>query len=136
MSYIDDSLSQGETVVALFPQHWITRLLLVLWIVLAFVTFGASLILAIYEYFRLRCVEHGVTNKRVIYKSGIISRHTDEMKISSIETVEIDQSILGRILDYGDIKVTGRGTSYVILHDVINPMGVKREIESISNPAP
>ena len=114
MSYIETSLSEGEKVVKLFRLHWTARLWLVLWIVLILPTFGIALLLAIYEWLRLRTLEYGVTNKRVILKKGIIGRQTEEMKIGSIETVEIDQGVLGRILDYGDVKVTGRGISDVV----------------------
>jgi uncharacterized membrane protein YdbT with pleckstrin-like domain len=70
----------------------------------------------------------------VIYKTGIISRKSEEMKLTSIETVEIDQGIFGRILGYGNIKVSGQGASDVVFRVVKDPMAVKRAIESISNP--
>jgi uncharacterized membrane protein YdbT with pleckstrin-like domain len=134
MSYIETSLSEGEKVVKLFRLHWTARLWLVLWIVLILPTFGIALLLAIYEWLRLRTLEYGVTNKRVILKKGIIGRYTEEMKIGSIETVEIDQGVLGRILDYGDVKVTGRGISDVVFKRMDDPMAVKRHIEGVSHP--
>ena len=129
MAYIDESLSAGEEISSLFEQHWVVRIPMVLWLLLVI-----TLPLAIYEYLRVRHTELGVTNKRVISKTGIISRKSEEMKLASIETVEIDQGILGRILGYGNIKVSGRGASDVLLRNVNDPMGVKRAIESISNP--
>ena len=129
MSYIKDSLSDGEKVVAVFKQHWVTRLWLMLWILLLI-----TLPIALYEWLRLRTIEHGVTNKRVIYKRGIVSRHTEEMKLGSIETVEIDQGIWGRILGFGDIHVTGKGISEVIFRRMDDPMEVKRRIEGVSHP--
>jgi uncharacterized membrane protein YdbT with pleckstrin-like domain len=134
MSYIEESLSAGEKIEGLFKLHWSARVPLVLWIILGFVSFGLTWIMAIYEYFRLKFVEQGVTNKRVILKTGIISRRTEEMKVTSIETVEIDQGILGRIFGFGTVKVTGRGLSDVFFKRVDDPMAVKRQIESISNP--
>lgn len=130
MAYIDESLSTGEEISALFAQHWIVRIPMVLWLLL-----GVTFPIAIYEYLRVRHTELGLTNKRVIYKTGIISRKSEEMKLTSIETVEIDQGILGRILGYGNIHVSGRGISDVVLHNVRDPMAVKRAIESVSNPA-
>ena len=134
MSYIENSLSEGEKVVKLFRMHWTARLWLVLWIVLILPTFGIALLLAIYEWLRLRTLEYGVTNKRVILKKGIIGRFTEEMKIGSIETVEIDQGVLGRILGYGDVKITGRGISDVVFRRMDDPMAVKRHIEGVSHP--
>ena len=130
MSYIEESLSAEEKVVAVFSQHWITRIWLVIWILLI-----VTIPIAIYEWLRLRTIEHGVTNKRVVFKQGIISRHTEEMKLGSIETVEIDQGIWGRILGFGDIKVTGRGISDVVFRRMDDPMDVKRKIEGVSHPA-
>jgi uncharacterized membrane protein YdbT with pleckstrin-like domain len=130
MAYIDESLSTGEEISALFKLHWVTHIPMVLWLLLV-VTFP----FAIYEYLRLRHTEQGVTNKRVVFKTGIISRKSEEMKLGSIETVEIDQGILGRILGYGNVRVTGRGTSDVLFRSVSDPMAVKRAIESISHPA-
>ena len=129
MSYIEDSLSAEEKVVAVFRQHWVTRLWLMLWILLLI-----TIPIAIYEWLRLRTIEHGVTNKRVIYKHGIISRNTEEMKLGSIETVRIDQSVWGRILGFGDIRVTGKGISDVVFRRMDDPMEVKRRIEGVSHP--
>jgi len=130
MAYIDESLSAGEEIATLFRQHWVVRIPMVIWLLLVI-----TLPFAIYEYLRVKHTELGLTNKRVISKTGIISRKSEEMKLASIETVEIDQGILGRILGYGDIKVTGRGLSDVLLRSVADPMAVKRAIESISHPA-
>lgn len=135
MSYIEESLSEGEKVVGVFGLHWVARIPLALWIVLALPTLGLTLPIAIYEWLRLRCLEFGVTNKRVIFKKGIISRRTEEMKLGSIETVEIDQGVWGRILGFGDIRVTGKGLSDVLFKRIDDPMAVKRQIESVSHPA-
>ena len=118
MRYIEESLSEGEKIVSVFKQHWVTRLWLVLWILLL-----VTIPIAVYEWLRLRTIEHGVTNKRVIYKRG------------SIETVEIDQGIWGRILGFGDIHVTGKGISEVVFRRMDDPMEVKRRIEGVSHPA-
>jgi len=134
MAYINESLSTGEEISSLFAQHWIVRIPMVLWLLLS-PFFGLTLPLAIYEYLRVRYTELGLTNKRVICKTGIISRQSEEMKLTSIETVEIDQGVIGRILGYGNIHVSGRGISDVVLRSVKDPMAVKRAIESISNPA-
>ena len=134
MSYIDESLSSGEKVVALFKLHWFARVPMALWIILSIPTLGLTLLIALYEFVRLRNIEQGVTNKRVIFKTGIISRKTSEMTLKSIETVEIDQGVLGRLFDFGDIKVTGRGLSDVVFKGLAVPMSAKRQIESVSNP--
>lgn len=107
---------------------------MVIWIILGLVTLGFTWLLAIYEFLRLKSTEQGVTNKRVILKTGIISRSTQEMKLKSIETVEISQGILGRIFGFGTIRITGRGISNFAFKGIDDPMSVKRQIESVSNP--
>jgi uncharacterized membrane protein YdbT with pleckstrin-like domain len=135
MSYIEDSLSEGERIEGLFSLHWFAWVPIALWIILGVVTFGLTWLVAIYEFLRLKFLEQGVTNKRVILKKGIIGRKSEEMKLKSIETVEIDQGILGRIFGFGTVKVTGRGISDVRFKRIDDPMSVKRRIESVSNPA-
>jgi len=112
----------------------VARIPLAIWLLLGIPTLGITLVIALYEYLRVRYIEQGVTNKRVIFKTGIISRRSEEMKLASIETVEIDQGIFGRILGYGSVKVTGRGTSDVLFRLIDDPMAVKRAIESIGHP--
>ncbi len=131
MGYINDSLSNNEEVRELFKLHWLSKIPMIIWIVLAIPTLGITLLLAIWEWLKLRSIEQGVTNKRVILKKGIISRKSEEMKIASIETVEIIQDVIGRMLGFGTVKVTGRGISDLIFKNIDDPMDVKRKIESI-----
>ncbi|MHB8772572.1 MAG: PH domain-containing protein [Syntrophales bacterium] len=131
MGYIQDSLSKGEEVQELFRLHWIAKVPMAMWILLAIPTIGITLLLALWEWLKLRSIEQGVTNKRVIRKTGIISRKTEEMKVASIETVEIIQGVFGRMLGFGTIKVTGKGISDVVFKNVADPMDVKRKIESV-----
>jgi uncharacterized membrane protein YdbT with pleckstrin-like domain len=130
MGYIEESLSTDEEVKAEFRLHWVAKLWLYLWLALAIPSLGVTLFLALWEWLKLRNIEQGVTNKRVIFKTGIISRQSDEMKISSIETVEIIQSVWGRLLGFGTVKVTGRGVSDLVFKKIADPMDVKRRIES------
>jgi uncharacterized membrane protein YdbT with pleckstrin-like domain len=134
MSYIEESLSNGEKVEGLFRFHWFAWVPMFLWLILGLVTFGLTWLIALYEYLRLRFTEQGMTNKRVVLKKGIISRKTEEMKVTSIETVEIDQGVWGRLFGFGTIKVTGRGISDVVFKGLDDPIAAKRRIESVSHP--
>lgn len=133
-AYIQASLSDGEHVHAVFKLHWMAWVGVWIWALLAVLTLGLLSPIAIYMWLSLRSLEQGVTNKRVIIKRGIISRRTEEMKLRSIETVELRQQIFGRLFGFGDVKITGRGTSDLVLRNVDDPMSVKRQIESVSNP--
>ena len=126
MGYIEDSLTPGETVVAHFKLHWKVWLGPVLLTLLVI-----TIPIAIYKALKIMNTEHGLTTKRVVYKHGIIGRETDEMQLGSLETVEISQSVLGRIFGFGEVQLTGRGTSDLNLTGMARPLEVKKQIESV-----
>ena len=130
MSYIQESLSNGEEVYRLFPHHWMIKVSIALHFVLALFTVGIWLIPAILIWLGWKNTEQGVTNKRVIRKSGIIARKTDEMRLTAIESIFINQTILGRIFGFGTVTVIGRGQGDVTLKWMTDPLQVKREIEN------
>jgi uncharacterized membrane protein YdbT with pleckstrin-like domain len=74
--------------------------------------------------------EYGITNTRVISKQGLIRRDIEEINLSSIESINVNQSIIGRILNYGTIIVSGRGTSKVIFKDIDNVVEVRKYIKN------
>lgn len=86
---------------------------------------------AIYAAIRLATLEWGVTDRRIIHKRGWIARHSDEMNLGSVETVELRQSVFGRLLGFGTVIVTGRGVSDVTFKAVDDPLTVKRGIEAV-----
>ena len=73
--------------------------------------------------------EFAVTNKRVILKTGFIESKTAEMFLNKIESVGVDQSIVGRILDYGTIVIRGTGGSLEPFHRVSAPLRFRRQIQ-------
>lgn len=133
-TYIQSSLSSGEKIEAIFKLHWLAWVGVWFWVFLAVITVGLLSPVAIYKWLSLRCQENGVTNKRVIHKRGIISRTTEEMKLTSIETVDLDQGVMGRLLGFGTVRITGRGISDLVLNKIDDPLQVKRQIEGVSNP--
>lgn len=132
MSYINDSLTDNEQVEAVFKLHWVEWISFWCSIILAPLTLGITLLFAVWKFLQNRSIEMGATNRRVVLKTGFISRNTDEMKLSSIETVEIKQSVLGRMLGYGSVYVSGRGISDVVLDSLVAPLEVKRKIDAIT----
>lgn len=130
MSYLDESLAPGETIVARFSLHWTAKWRLIVFLVLAIPTLGIALLAALYEWLRLRAIEQGVTNRRVVRKTGILSRETTELRLASIETIDLRQTTWGRLLGYGDIVLTGRGETAMIFSRLAHPLDAKRAIES------
>lgn len=74
----------------------------------------------------------GATNKRVVFKEGVFSRKTDEIKISSLETISMQQTVMGRMLNYGDLVITGRGNASIVFKKIKDPLMVKKTIESMT----
>lgn len=145
MSYLKDSLSANEVIVDRFSLHWVVWFKVwVMWAVCIIAPiaayFGSQDIRALYAlaitipfalvpHLNLRFMEYGLTNRRVVFKKGIVARNTEEMKISTIETVEIKQTFIGRLMGFGNILVSGVGVSDVLFKMVVNPMSVKKKIE-------
>ena len=121
MSYIKKSLIDGETIVSHFKLH---PIFYVMPLIFSLVFIGIPTLI------KYLTMEYGLTSKRVIVKTGFISRSTEEMKVNKIETVEIKQGVLGRIIGYGNVIVTGTGISNVQLLGVKNPMMVKKSIDA------
>jgi uncharacterized membrane protein YdbT with pleckstrin-like domain len=130
MGYLDESLAPGETIVGRFDLHWTAKWRLIVYLLLAIPTLGLALLAAIYEWIRLRSIEMGVTNRRVVRKTGILSRATEELRLASIETIDLRQSVWGRLLGFGDVVLTGRGESSMIFSRLAQPLDAKRAIES------
>ncbi len=130
MAYLDDSLAPGELIAARFDLHWTARWRLIVFLLLAIPTLGIALLAAFYEWLRLRSIEQGVTNRRVVRKTGIVSRETEELRLASIETIDLHQGIWGRMLDFGDVVLTGRGESAMVFSRLARPLEAKRAIEA------
>lgn len=130
MSYIENSIINNEHVVKIFKFHWVINLIITIHFIISILTLGAWLIVAILVWLHYKFIEQGVTTNRVIHKRGIIARNTQEIKLTAVESVYINQGILGRILGFGTVTITGRGISDIKMSWLHNPMSVKRSIEN------
>jgi membrane protein YdbS with pleckstrin-like domain len=88
--------------------------------------FGLLLLLA--AWVRRRATEIVVTDRRVIFKRGVLSRHTVEMNVSKIETVDVEQGLAGRIWDYGTLLIRGTGAGFEPLAGVGSPIALRNAI--------
>jgi len=77
--------------------------------------------------------EFAVTNKRVIIKVGFISRRTIEINMSKVESVEINQDIFGRLLNYGTIVVIGTGGTKEPFALIDDPLAFRRAVQAQQN---
>jgi len=144
MGYIEANLLPGEAVVQRARLHWIVFLkaLVVFVVGLGLLYFDPKLIGAIVMAFGLLMAlppwiervssEFGVTSKRVIIKVGVIKRRTLELLIRQVEAISVDQSLTGRMLNYGTITLTGTGGVKETFHNISHPLEFRRSIQSLS----
>ena len=151
MSYVQRVLQPGETVLHESTIHWMifipgTLLMLIgiagaaLYFIdaqgnlqilsysLMLVGFLAGLLSLIMAWFRRWTTEVAVTDRRIIYKHGFIRRHTVEMNMDKVESVDVDQSVFGRLFDYGDITVRGTGSGIEPLHKIDSPIQFRNAV--------
>jgi uncharacterized membrane protein YdbT with pleckstrin-like domain len=150
MPYVRRVLQPGESVVHSTRLH-----LLIFLPALAYLTIGVALLVVALKYdgdwrtvfkaaavifmllavaaavpaaIRRATTELAVTDRRVIYKSGVISRHTLEMNRSKVESVDVDQSLLGRLFGFGTVIVRGTGGSLEPLRMISDPLSFRSHI--------
>jgi len=148
MSYLDDHLLAGERVVYRARVHWsifaTAIVVIALGIVLAIVLgvyqpaywyagaalAGIGLLLAIAPAIHYASSEFAVTDKRVVAKLGFIERESLETLLSKIEAIGVDQGIVGRMLGYGTITITGTGGTEESFPRIADPLEFRRQIQS------
>jgi len=123
MRYVENNLIQGEQVVYRAELHWI----IFIWpVIFSFVLIGIPWLIA--AILQKKTTEMAVTNKRVIIKTGIISRRTIEMNLSKIENIEVNQSLIGRIFGYGIITIVGTGGTHEPFKNVSQPLDFRKSV--------
>jgi uncharacterized membrane protein YdbT with pleckstrin-like domain len=69
--------------------------------------------------------ELAITDKRLIAKYGVLSTHSIEIRFDKIETVRVTQGLIGKMFNYGDIVVTGTGSTFDPIRSIANPMAFR-----------
>jgi uncharacterized membrane protein YdbT with pleckstrin-like domain len=149
--YVDKILQPGERVLYSTNAHWIFYLPAIMaWIVAIFLfllsrgatsdgivllCLSASAIVAIVAlYWTLKAwfhrwtTETDVTNMRVVHKTGFINRKTFEISLDKVESVDVNQTILGRILNYGDVTIRGVGEGVETIETIASPLEFRNHI--------
>jgi uncharacterized membrane protein YdbT with pleckstrin-like domain len=155
MSYVQRVLQPGEVVRYTASLHWILYLPGILAcvlaavialvrpdgslhpfgnlvvVILAWLCFGAGLVLIAHAWFGWWITEIAVTDRRVISKTGFISRRTTEVNMDKVASVDVTQSILGRLLDYGDVVVHSTGMEMEPLKLIARPLELRNHITAV-----
>ncbi|HEX9443995.1 MAG TPA: PH domain-containing protein [Candidatus Binatia bacterium] len=143
MSYLESTLLPDETIVYRVRLHWIIFLKSIFIILVgiallavypntpiaggAAILFG--LIVGIPAFVRYKTSEFGVTTKRVIVKIGLLRRRTLELLLRQVEAILIDQTVSGRLFNYGSVTLTGTGGVREVFHNVSSPLELRRRIQ-------
>jgi uncharacterized membrane protein YdbT with pleckstrin-like domain len=151
MSYVDSQLLPGENVmyrsklhwqVFLFPGFFAVILLLVAigsffsgakGMGLIFLVLAGFLILV--PFLKRANSEFAVTNKRIIVKLGFFTTRTVELLHSKVEAISVNQGVLGKMLGYGDIVVTGTGGTREEFKAVASPLELRRAVQAATTSA-
>jgi uncharacterized membrane protein YdbT with pleckstrin-like domain len=154
MSYVDKILQPGETVRHTAYIHWFVYLPALVFaaaaiavVVLVAMNIGdiatswreltlvaAAILGTIALYMLLRAwvarfsTELVATDRRVIYKRGLVRRYTTEMGLEKVESVLVDQSILGRVFNYGTITIRGTGGGIEPLANIDDPISFRNHV--------
>jgi uncharacterized membrane protein YdbT with pleckstrin-like domain len=148
MRYIERILQPGETVLYSGKIHWviygpaiifavIALALLTLvkpgstglaWLIGSIAFWLAAVVTFASAWFKRWTTEIDVTDRRVVYKCGFIKRHTVEMNMDKVESVDVDQSVFGRLLNYGDVTVRGTGEGWEPLRGIGAPLDFRNHV--------
>jgi len=151
MKYVMRALQPGETVIYTTHLHWLIFLSAILLSLVGMATLIGSAVIssndissasrAVAAIFALMALvfwlrgairrattELAVTDRRVIYKSGLLSRHTLEMNRSKVESIDVEQTITGRVLGFGTIIMRGTGGSFEPIRQIADPLTFRSHI--------
>ncbi len=117
MSYVLDNLLKNERVVYEARVHWSVYL-----------SWKSLLTLFIWGWIQRTASEFAVTNRRVMIKVGIVQRRTLELNLGKVESIEVEQSIWGRLFSFGDIEVIGTGGTRELFQRIGDPIGFRKAV--------
>jgi len=102
-----------------------------LWMIGAVVAL-VGLLWGLVHYVELMTSEFAVTTSRLIFKVGLISRYTTELLLSKVESIGVQQGLMGRLLNHGDLTVTGTGGAREVFRRVRDPIGFRNHVQQAS----
>ena len=126
MSFLDQNLLPGEEIIYRTKKHYIIFFTPALLIIVACVFLfnsnhyvvklaifpAAAAVIAFLNQLLLYVTsEFAVTNKRVRMREGFFVRHTKETRLATIADVQVDQNVLGQLLNYGSVSLQAFGGS-------------------------
>ncbi len=125
-SYVEGALIKDEKIVHFgHISLWSLWHLIALGLLLL-PAFGVGIFFLVMAYVRYKTTELAITTKRVIVKVGFIRRQTIEININKVESIQIDQEILGRLFDFGTLIIAGAGNPQAPIKGISAPMAFRK----------
>jgi uncharacterized membrane protein YdbT with pleckstrin-like domain len=119
----------GATMLIIARNALAPQTIALLWLAAALVVVGSFAA----PYLRWRTSEFAVTNRRVLVKVGLLSIHTVELLLPKVEAIAVDQTLAGRLLGYGTLRIVGTGGTVEVFPRVGRPDALR---EAIARQAP
>lgn len=146
MSYVDIHLLKDEIVIYRTLLHWKVFIIPVIFAVVVLAMFMLIAAKAGYKHLELliiipaipfilnayitrRSSEFAVTNRRVIMKAGVIQTRSLEILLNKVEAVAVNQTLLGKMMNYGDIVITGSGGTKELYRGIEDPLAFRRAVQ-------
>ncbi len=129
-TYINEMLIDGEQVIYRVRRSMWSQFVLILVGIVLLPAFGVGLLLLLWAWIVCRTTELVITNKRIISKSGIIQRSAMEVRLDKIESIKVDQGIMGRILNFGLITISGTGGDKTPIESIADPLQFQKHFMS------
>jgi len=118
--YVNTHLIKDESVVFETKYHWVI-----------FLTLRSLFTLTIAPMLQRALSEFVITNRRIIIKTGFIARSTFEMNLSKIESVNVDQSVAGRIFNFGSITIIRTVGTRETFHNISKPLSFRKAFQEL-----
>tara|TARA_B100000989_G_scaffold292540_1_gene268621 strand:+ start:1847 stop:2362 length:516 start_codon:yes stop_codon:yes gene_type:complete len=160
MGYVEKTLGNGEKIEHIVNFHWLWMFFAYLfltvgsvlaivaflyvpellsqeqidsaWVYLMpFFSFVAGLSIYLSMMIKKWTTERVLTDTRFIKKTGWIMRKTEEIRIDRMEEINLDQSVLGRLFDYGDVKISGMGMGGITLSMIDSPIEFQKRLNDL-----
>lgn len=137
--YIEENLARDEKIIIKAQVTWLSQFWYLLFgglfVLLAlpsknFIFFLLGAIFIGIAVIHVLTTELALTNRRIIAKSGLIRRNTIELKVNRVESLGVDQGVLGRILNFGSIVVKGVGGSNAPIPYIARPMEFRQQVNN------
>jgi uncharacterized membrane protein YdbT with pleckstrin-like domain len=152
VGYVERHLLPGEQVLYKTRLHWVLffpsavvvlvglALTAVLWRVqnppwlwyVGVVVIAAALLWGFVHFVRVMTSEFAVTTTRLIFKVGLVARYTTELLLSKVESIGVTQGLIGRVLNFGDLTVSGTGGAREVFRQVGDPIGFRNHVQHAS----